>query len=405
MKTLLQINTVVNSGSTGRIAEEIGQIAMANGWQSYIAFGRNERPSKSQLIRIGSDLEIKMHGLKTRIFDLHGFGSIKATKRFVEKIIEIKPDIIHLHNIHGYYLNIEILFNFLANAKIPVIWTMHDCWPITGHCTHFEFIGCEKWKTQCYSCPQLKEYPASLLSDNSKQNYLQKKKLFTSVNNLKIIPVSDWLQNILHQSFLAPFVGPVIKNGIDTDTFKIKNANVIRLKHGLENSFLILGVANVWNNRKGLQDFFELSKILPEDCRILLVGLSKTQIKNIPENIIGIEKTENTDELASYYSMADIFINPTYEDNFPSTNLEALACGTPVLTYKTGGSVEAITQETGFVTEQGDINAIMTVISKLRNNRNFFKSKNCRNLAVNQYNKEISFLKYFKLYEQITEGI
>ena len=402
MKTLLQINTVVNSGSTGRIAEEIGQIAINSGWNSYIAYGRNERPSKSKLIRIGSDLDLKLHGLKTRLFDRHGFGSQKATKKLVEQIISIKPDIIHLHNIHGYYLNIEILFNYLASSEIPVIWTMHDCWPFTGHCTHFEYIGCEKWKTECYSCPQLKEYPTSLFSDNSKQNYRLKKELFNSVKNLTIIPVSDWLNNILYQSYLSPFIGTVIKNGIDIDTFNIKDNSTLRSKLGLENYFLILGVANVWNKRKGLSDFIELSKLIPEDCRIILVGLSTKQLKELPENILGILKTENTDQLASFYSMADLFINPTYEDNFPSTNLEALACGTPVLTYKTGGSIEAVTPETGFVIEQGDINAMLNTILKLKSGNNKSTSEICRNLAVSQYNKENSFMKYFILYNQIT---
>ena len=174
MPTLLQINVVVNSGSTGRIAEEIGQTAIANGWQSYIAYGRYERPSQSKLIRIGTDWDNKLHGLQTRLFDRHGLGSAKATKELIEQIKAINPDVIHLHNLHGYYLNIEILFNYLANANIPVVWTLHDCWPLTGHCSHFDFMNCEKWKSECNQCPQKKEYPASFGIDRSKQNFLIK---------------------------------------------------------------------------------------------------------------------------------------------------------------------------------------------------------------------------------------
>ena len=402
MKSLLQINTVVNSGSTGRIAEEIGNLAIENGWNSYIAYGRNERPSKSNLIRIGTDLDVKLHGLKTRLFDQHGLGSVNATRKLVNQIKQINPDIIHLHNIHGYYINIEILFSYLANANIPVVWTLHDCWPFTGHCTHFEFIGCEKWKTECYACPQSKEYPASLFSDNSRQNYSIKKQLFNSVRNLTIIPVSDWLKNLINYSFLSQFVGPVIKNGIDIETFKIKDTSELRVKLNLNNYFLILGVTNVWSQRKGLNDFIELSKRIPDDCKIILVGLTVKQIKKLPLNILGISRTENTEQLASFYSMSDLFVNLTYEDNFPSTNLEALACGTPVITYKTGGSVESVNYNTGFVVKQGDTSGILEAIELVKKRKKTFYTENCRQEAENCFNKDFSFRKYMDLYHQLT---
>jgi putative colanic acid biosynthesis glycosyltransferase len=307
-----------------------------------------------------------------------------------------------LHNLHGYYINIEILFRYLATANIHVVWTLHDCWSFTGHCTHFEYVGCEKWKTQCSSCPQKKEYPTSLLFDNSKQNYNRKKELFNSVKNLTIVAVSDWLKDKLKDSMLKKISARVIKNGIDIKTFKPYNDSELRIKSGLQNKFVILGVASTWTAKKGFNDFMQLSRELADDCNIILVGLSRKQLKQLPSKIIGIEKTENKEQLAHYYSMADLYVNPTYEDTFPTTNLEALACGTPVLTYKTGGSTESITSETGFIVKHGDILTIHQIIMSLKKEPVKFLKSNCRNEAVNQYNKEISFLKYFNLYQQIT---
>jgi len=251
MRTLLQINSVVNSGSTGRIAEEIGQTAISQGWESYIAYGRNKRLSQSQLIKIGTDWDIKMHGLQTRLFDRHGLGSKSATQIFIKQIEAIKPDIIHLHNIHGYYLNIEVLFNFLASTQIPVLWTLHDCWPFTGHCVYFDFVGCKKWLTQCNNCPQTRTYPASFFLDRSTQNFNLKKELFTGVHNLTLVPVSQWLANLLRQSFLKNLPIQVINNGIDIETFKPVPSNNLRFKFKLQSKFIIIGVANIWSERKG----------------------------------------------------------------------------------------------------------------------------------------------------------
>ena len=275
MKKLLQINSVVNSGSTGRIAEEIGQTAIAAGWESYIAYGRNNRPSQSKLIKIGSDLDIKMHGLQTRLFDRHGLGSKSATQELVEKIEKIKPDIIHLHNIHGYYINIEILFKYLQNTNIPVVWTFHDCWPITGHCSYFSFVGCDKWKTQCFSCPQKTDYPASWFIDRSEKNFNLKKKLFTSLPNVTLVPVSKWLYGILEESFLQNYPLKVIHNGINTEVFRPSTGDAFRAKHHFDNKFILLGVASVWSPRKGLKDFIALSKVLNNDFQIVLVGLTR----------------------------------------------------------------------------------------------------------------------------------
>ena len=402
MKKLLQLNTVVNSTAPGRIAEEIGLIVIQNGWKSYITFGRNDRPSQSETIKIGRNhWEVKWHGLQTRLFDRHGLASTNATKKLVEKIKEIQPNIIHLHNLHGYYVNIEILFNYLATADIPVVWTLHDCWPMTGHCAYFSFIGCDKWKTQCEHCPQKKGYPASYLMDRSYQNYRLKKELFTSVSKMTLVPVSNWLTTIVKDSFLKGYPVKTIYNGVDTKAFSPQATDEIRKKYKIEDKFVLLGVANVWDQRKGLNDFIRLSRLLKDDEMIILVGLTNRQINHLPSNILGIRRTENVHQLAELYSLADLFVNPTWEDNFPTTNLEALSCGTPVVTYRTGGSPEALTPETGFVVEQGDLAGIRKVIDTIKSKGKTFYSAACRERAVNYFNKEERYFEYFKLYEQL----
>ena len=401
MKNLLQINSVVNSGSTGRIAEEIGQSAISAGWESYIAYGRNGQPSESRLIKIGGEWDIKLHGLQTRLFDKHGFGSAKATSELVRQIEKIEPDIIHLHNIHGYYINIEIIFNYLKGVNIPVVWTFHDCWPITGHCSHFSFIGCVKWKNKCFSCPQRTEYPASLWIDNSKNNFIRKKKLFTSLSNLTLVPVSQWLSGILQESFLKDYPIKVIHNGINTQVFKPSFGNQFCQKYGLENKFILIGVASVWGPRKGLNDFIELSKLLEPNCQIVLVGLSKKQIEQLPENILGIERTESMEQLAGIYSVSDVFVNLTYEDSFPTVNLEALACGLPVITYKTGGSTEAIDGATGIVVEQGNIFLLLEAINQIKQNGKKSYSNACVNRAHLLYKKEDRYQEYIELYNSL----
>ena len=401
MKKLLQINSVVNSGSTGRIAEEIAHTAIASGWESYIAFGRNERYSESNLIRIGNDLGIKMHGLQTRLFDRHGLGSVKSTKLFIQQVDKIKPDIIHLHNIHGYYINIEILFNYLSKVDVPVVWTLHDCWSITGHCTHFSYVGCEKWRTKCYSCPQKNEYPASLFIDRSEKNYILKNELFNSLSNLTLVPVSQWLSDILKDSFLQKYPSSVINNGINTSVFKPSGNNEFRERYGLQNKFILLGVASIWSQRKGLEDFIELSKTLGADYQIILVGLTRKQKDQLPVEILGIERTESVEELAELYASSDVYINTTYEDTFPTTNLESLACGTPIITYNTGGSPEAIDKATGIVVEQGNISKLLEAIIEIKEKGKQFYSESCVKRAHNLYKKEDRYREYIDLYESL----
>jgi len=399
MPTLLQINTTLNYGSTGRIAENIGLVAQQAGWRSVIAHGpRMKNPSRLETIQTNSLFDEKIHGvIYSLLLDKHGLGSRKATERFIDIIkSDIKPDIIHLHNIHGYYINYEVLFKYLKIIDIPIIWTLHDCWPFTGHCANFDAIGCNKWQKECSGCPQSKNYPVSIFYDNSKNNYNLKKSLFTSiVDRLTLVTVSNFLETFVKRSFLSKSKICVIHNGINIETFRPNVATNYNPE-----KFRIIGVASPWSVKKGLFDFYELRKLLPSDTFDMeLVGLTKKQITDLPDGIIGIERTQNASELASHYSKASVFINPTYEDNYPTTNLEAIACGTPVITYKTGGSTEAITQHTGIVVEQGNVSGIVNAIKEISLwNLNDIAEK-CRNYAVQNFDMNKCFQSYMDLYK------
>lgn len=402
MPRLLQISIEVNSGSVGRIAEQIGLNAMDYGWESYITYARNHLPSKSNVIKIGSLTDVYYHGVMTRITDRHGFFSTKPTQKLIAQIKEIKPDIIHLHHLHGYFINIKILFDFLAISEIPVVWTFHDCWSFTGHCAHFEYVGCRKWITGCFKCPQRSEYPASFVFDRSKENYQEKSVLFNSVKKMIIVPVSYWLGDLVKKSFLNKYPIHIIQNEINTDLFKPSlNLESIKEKYALEKKFIILGVAGIWSMRKGLNDFIRLRKEMSPDNIIVLVGLTPKQIRDLPSGILGIEKTENVNELANLYSVADVFVNPTYEDSFPTTNLESLACGTPVITYRTGGSTESVSHNTGFVVNKGDIGEIIGSINEIKKNGKLYYLNNCRNRALELYRKGQNFYKYIHLYSEL----
>ena len=397
MPTLLQINVTANWGSTGKIAEDIGKLAIEAGWDSWIAYGRGNPTSQSNLIRIGNDWDMRIHGLQSRLFDNHGLASKKVTEDFIHRIKEINPDIIHLHNIHGYYLNYQILFRFLKEYDAPIIWTLHDCWPFTGHCAYYDFAKCSRWQTECHDCPQLKSYPASLWRDRSTKNFFTKKDSFLGCRNLTFVPVSDWLNVELKKSFLSGYPAVTIHNGIDLSVFT--PAETVKEDSTQK---IILGVASVWDKRKGLEEFVRLRKLLPENYHITLVGLSNDQISTLPDGITGIRRTENVRQLADLYSMADVFVNPTLEDNFPTTNLEALACGTPVITYRTGGSPEAIDDTTGFIVDYQDVEALARQIVTVCET-NAISANVCRKRAEKFYNKKIVFQQYISLYNHLLQ--
>lgn len=401
MKTLLQINIVLNFGSTGRIIRELGETAKQNSWNSYFAYGRKNQPQDSNIIKIGTVWSVFIHGIQTRLFDKHAFGSSKATLDFIDQIEKIQPDIVHLHNLHGYYINIEVLFKYLHSRDIPVVWTFHDCWPFTGHCVYFDVVGCEKWKTACFRCPQKKEYPASFGIDRSRKNYQQKKFLFTSIKNLTIVPVSRWLENIVKQSFFSEFPTHVISNGIDTDTFRPQSDSPIRDKFRLENKFIILGVASMWSPHKGLNDFITLSRKLESDDQIIIAGLSEAQIKNLPANIIGLGRTENLQELVALYSDADVFVNPSLEETFGLTTTEAMSCGTPTIVFNATASPELTMPETGLIVEKADIQGLLDAIKEIKTKGKSSYSKACRERVLKLYNKNDRHMDYLNLYESI----
>ena len=406
MSRLLEINVSANRGSTGRIAEEIGQTAIEYGFESYFGYGRVGRNSKSTLIRIGTDKDIKLHGLESMLFDNHGFGSRMATRKFISEIERLQPDVINLHNVHGYYLNVEILFDYLAKKDIPVVWTLHDCWPFTGHCSYFDRYHCMKWKTGCYDCPNSKGYPMSLFLDRSKANYARKKELFNKPKNITFVAVCNWMAENVKASFLGGYPVETIYNGVDVETFRqrfedFNSSNRLKAKLGVnEKAKVVLGVASTWDRRKGLEDFVELRDMMSNQFAIVLVGLSEKQIKSLPDGIIGIRRTESIEQLAELYSLADVFVNPTYVDNFPTTNIEALACGTPVVTYKTGGSPEALDDRTGMVVKQGEINLLRPAIEYLANNKASM-SADCRERAIKCFNKKDRFEDYVTLFNSL----
>jgi glycosyltransferase involved in cell wall biosynthesis len=394
---ILQINSVCGYGSTGRIVVDIHNELIKQGHESYIAYGRGEAAGvdKEFLIKIGTKLDIYSHVFQSRVFDNHGLASYISTKKFLKKVNELQPDIIHLHNIHGYYLNYKMIFDFFKKWNKKIIWTLHDSWSYTGHCAYYDYINCRKWEMECKKCPNLKSYPTSFGLDNSKRNFKLKKESFLGLNDLIIVTPSKWLACEVKKSFLKNYPIKVINNGIDTNIFKPAKSD-FREKNDLINTFLILGVASVWEKRKGIEYFFELSKLLRDNEKIVLVGISKTQKKVLPKNIIGIERTNNINELAEIYSEADLFFNPTLEDNYPTTNLESLACGTPVVTFKTGGSSEPIKNgKNGLVIPKGSLEELMIL---LRNKKRLEFEKEELSKRK-EYGKEEKYMYYIQLYK------
>ncbi len=401
MPTLLQINTTCNSASHGRIAEQIGQLVIKNGWKSYIAFGRGNPKSQSETYKICSDLGLYKNVILARIFDNDGFCFGNDTQKLIGYIERIKPTIVHLHNLHGYYLNIQVLFEYLAKQKIPIVWTLHDCWPITGHCSHFEYIGCEKWEKQCMNCSQKKQYPASFMADESKRHHSLKRRLFSALQNLRIVTPSDWLKNILEKSYLQKFPVTTINNGIDITLFKPEQELSILKQYNLQNKRIILGVPSQYSLQKCIDEFIRLSHLLQDNCLIVLIGLTKRQLNTLPSNVLGIERTQNKEEMVAWYSRADVFVNTTLEDTFPTTNLEALACGTPVITYATGGSVESVSSNTGFIVPQNDIMALKDRVEDAIKQGKIFYRNSCVKRVNDLYDSKKQYDKYVGLYNSI----
>ena len=389
MPKLFQINVTANWGSTGKIAESIGLAAIKQGWESYIAYGRIANSSASKLIKVGGRWNTYLHFAGNRLMDLEGRCSTHATKKLIKEIDRIKPDVVQLHNIHDHFLNYSLLFEYLNQTGIKVVWTFHDCWAFTGHCYHFVQQDCMKWQTECRNCPQRNKF-----IDRSRENFNLKKSMFTANQNLTIVPCSEWMGDFVRWSFLKDKRIQVIHNGVDLNTFKVIPG--IKKTNG---KFHILAVSNVWQAYKGYYDIFKLREMLSEEYEITMVGLKEDQLNELPKGIRGITRTQNVQQLVELYNEADVLINPTYADTFPTVNLEALACGTPIITYKTGGSPEAVDEKTGVVVEQGNVKALADAIHHMKEHP--LSSDACRKRAEEHFDKDKCFEKYIDLYESL----
>lgn len=402
MPILMQINSTVNSGSTGRIAEQIGVLSKTAGWESYIAYGRAAGKSQSHILKIGNKLSAGIHGAESLLFDNHGLSSTSASKQLIRRIKEFSPDIIHLHNIHGYYVNYRILFEFLSKSNTPVVWTLHDCWSYTGHCSYYSDINCQKWQKQCAQCPKFHNYPKSLFFDRSEKNYRIKKECFNSISNLTLVPVSHWLEEEVKKSFLAKHKVYCILNGVDIEQFKPKeDLESVRNTYGLNGKKVLLGVATAWGPRKGWSDYIRLSNILPSNYQIVMVGVTEKQAKELPSSIMTIHRTESVEKLAELYSLADVVLNLSDEESFGLTTAEGFACGTPSVVYNCTASPELITPETGAVIEKGDIDGLVNAINAITSLGKQHYTDKCRERAVTLYDKNKNYRQYIELYKEL----
>lgn len=383
---IAQICTNAMSGSVGRIAQNLADYINDSGNDCVIFFSRGKDSESNRVNRFGGKLGVYSHAILARLFDSDGLHSRKDTENLIRCLDRYSPDIIHLHCLHGYYLNYPLLFEYLKSKK--VIWTMHDCWAFTGHCAFYDFCGCKKWISGCKSCPQKREYPKSLLFDRSKRNYSKKKTYFTlpDSKNMILVTPSEWLKREISKSFLRDYPTYVINNDVDHSVFYLNTNNAIEKR--------ILGVANVWDRRKGLKDFIELSKDLPDDYHIFIVGATDEQIKELRKyDIKAVKKTSNQKELAELYRTSTILFNPTYEDNYPTVNVEAAACGLPIVTYETGGSPE-IVRETGMgiIVEKKDYQAVV----------NYLDIAYSRAFKYRQQTEDMG-KKYLQLYDKLND--
>lgn len=403
---VLQINTrYYNGGSTGRIVYDLQQVMINQGVDNYVAFGFGYTPKdeeKSHVYRIETDKQLFISKVWTKLTGHHGFNNKRETQKLLNWIDKVKPDIIHMHNIHNHYVNIRMLLQYIAKKNIPCVLTMHDCWTFTGHCAYFDYSGCEKWKMGCNHCPSLRDYPKTFaLIDPSPWNYKHKKALFAPLNITFVTP-SKWLKDLQQQSFLKDKPCIVINNGVDISKFHPVKSDVRKL-YGIGNKKMILAVTDRLAVRKGRKFLLELPQLLNDDEVLVIVGLTSTQMHELQniDHLIPIARTKSSEELIGLYSEADVFINPTLEDNFPTTNLEALACGTPIVTFDTGGSGEAVDDKTGVVVSKGDLDAILKATREILSNGKDYYKDNCIERARTHYNKDIQYQKYIDLYKDI----
>ncbi len=391
---ILQINSVC-SGSTGRIAAGIARVLRRQGHENIILYGRGAPARDAASERFTSDAAVYAHVAYARFTDRQGFFSTQATKRLITRMEEHKPDLIQLHNLHGYYLDWNVLFPWLAACGVPVVWTLHDCNAFTGHCAHFDAAGCERWRAGCGHCPLTREYPKSILLDQSARNFTQKRELTKDLKNLTIVTPSQWLSGLAKESFLGGREIVTVHNGVDLSVFRPR-ASDIRERYCVGGKRLIIGVANYWEPRKGMKTFFELAEKFGNDVRVALIGLSEKQIRSLPEHIVGVRRTQDAGELAAWYTAADVFVNPTLEDTFAITQIESLACGTPVVAYNVGGCPESLDESCGIVVPKGDVaelsNAVLSAFE--------LSGEDCL-MHAKMFDQQDCYREYADLYAQL----
>lgn len=396
---IMQVNSVPY-GSTGRIMFALADCAIQAGHTVFCTTGFSwHRMSHQNYFLTSGIFEKELHTVLAKCTGYNGHFSSHATKRLIHFLDIYQPDVLHLHNLHGWYLNLPMFFHYIKENDIPVVWTLHDCWTFTGQCAHFQFVACDKWRKSCGDCPQKDRYPQSWI-DRSRYLLEEKRSLFTGMKNVTIVTPSQWLAEVVKQSFLNEYPVQVIPNGIDLEIFYPQKQN-IRQQLGLEGKQIVLGVSLGWDNRKGIDTFIELSQRLSAKYQIVLVGTENCIEKILPNNILSFHRTHNCAELAALYSAADVFVNPTREDTFPTVNLEALACGTPVITFDCGGSPECIDMRCGSVVPTGDIDAMQREIERICTEKPYSETA-CRERAK-RFNADEQFKQYIDLYQTVLE--
>lgn len=394
MKVLF-INLVYGTGSTGKIVADIIQLLEKSGHDAKVLYGVGEEPTCQNAVKFSTELDYYFHNVMSRITDHAGLYSRRATKRLIHEIKEYQPDLIHLHTLHGFYVNYEMLFCFLKKANIPVIWTLHDCWAFTGHCTHYSQTGCTQWQTLCTRCRLLYRYPQCYFKGDVINNYIRKKKAFSQMKNMTLTVSSRWLAKQISLSFLRDYQLEVIPNGVNRSIF-FPQSSELRSQYHLNGKNIVLGVANAWNTRKGLNDMIALANQLGTEYQVVLIGLIEKQMEQLPKGILGIKRTANQVELAQWYSEADVFVNPTYEETFGMTTVEAQACGTPVVVYQTDGCPETIAPGNGILVTQGDLQELEKAV-----HITIKDGKRADPQKISCFDKDFVYGKYIELYDRI----
>lgn len=400
---VLQINAVYGFSSTGRTTLELTNALIEQGHEAYVAYS-NATITSHNGYQIGGVLEKKIHGFLSRLFGNQGYYSTYSTTKLLEYIDTINPDIIHLRNLHDNYINVRKLMNYIAEHNIAVVVTLHDCWFFTGRCCYYTEDNCFKWKESCGSCPRLKKDNVSWFFDRSRKMLKDKEQWYSKINKFAVVGVSDWITYEARKSILKnALLIKRIYNWIDLEVFKPQDTIVLRKKLGLEKTFVVLGVSQRWSQQKGLDVFIELANKVQDNTKIVLIG----SIPNgtiLPQNVICIGTTNSVAELAMYYSMADVFVNPSIQETFGKVTAEALASGTPAIVNNSTANPELIGTGCGYILENTDSTSILEAIKDIRTKDKSCYSSFCISHAKRNFNMSDRIKDYIALYERLIES-